>query len=179
MLKSSLASLRSHQLYPVVSFIFKFLLTYLVLYGLYLLWIKIQFPSNIALTEWAADQLYYVLNIFDQKVDSVYDPHYPKIHITYGGEGIVSVYQGCSGGNLYIVFLAFMLSFFRISPKVIYFTIGGLLIINVLNVLRLVALFYVSKDLPHLFFFFHKYLFTAILYTLVFLMWYYATKALR
>ena len=92
-------------------------------------------------------------------------------YIGWNGKGIVSVYEGCNGLNVAIVFLAFLLAFGPYEKKLVWYAVLGLLILHLSNLLRIVLLFVVSIQMPHFLYFTHKYLFTAFIYFFVFLLW--------
>src|SRR5690606_16923925 len=84
---------------------------------------------------------------------------------------VLNVFEGCNGLNVMIVFVAFLVAFGGPIKKMAWFIPAGLLIIHVFNLLRIALLYYVATHFEQYFYFFHKYLFTAILYAVVFALW--------
>jgi exosortase/archaeosortase family protein len=71
-----------------------------------------------------------------------------------------------------IVFLSFVLAMGPYVKPMTWFIPAGLLVIHLLNLLRVWGLFLVAVKLPEQFYFVHKYLFTSILYAVVFVLWF-------
>jgi exosortase/archaeosortase family protein len=70
-----------------------------------------------------------------------------------------------------IIFVAFLVAFGPMRKALLWFIPVGLLIIHGINLARIALLFWVSLYMPDFMYFTHKYLFTAILYVVVFLLW--------
>lgn len=85
---------------------------------------------------------------------------------------VLSVYEGCNGINVMVVFLSFLLAFPGWSKKMYWFAPMGLILIYIFNISRIVLLYWVSESLPNLYYFTHKYVFTAFIYLVVFVLWY-------
>jgi len=156
---------------PTIFFLLKFFGLYLIgnlLYGWY---VTSWYPQPDPLTQWVTSQSAMVLDLFGYDT-SVHDyPGKPTTYIAWNGKGIVSVYEGCNGLNVVIVFLAFLFAFGPYKKALAWFTPLGLLIIHVANLGRIVLLFLVSIHMPDVLYFTHKYLFTAFIYLFVFLLW--------
>ena len=157
-------------------FTIKFLVIYFVLYVLHFVWIKTAFPNTEFFTDFTARQTQWLLNLWSENIQLTWDVDYPKIYLENPSGVVLAVYAGCNGVNLYIVFLAFVLAFFRPSLQLALFIGLGLLILNFSNVFRAVALYYISIHVPDQLYFYHKYIFNIILFLEVFGLWYYATK---
>jgi exosortase family protein XrtF len=91
---------------------------------------------------------------------------------------ILRVYEGCNGINVMIVFVAFLFAFQGLSRRGSVFILIGLMIIHLANLLRIVLLFWVAKEYQIYFYYVHKYIFTAILYVIVLLLWWVWVKAI-
>jgi exosortase family protein XrtF len=156
---------------PTILFLLKFFGIYLVgnlLYGWY---ITAWHPAPDPLTTWVTEQSAVVLQVFGY--DALAHEHHarPTTYLSIGEQGIVSVYEGCNGLNVAIVFLAFLLAFGPYKKTLAWFIPLGLLVIHASNLLRIVLLFMVSLHMPDFLYFTHKYLFTAFIYLFVFLLW--------
>jgi exosortase family protein XrtF len=71
-----------------------------------------------------------------------------------------------------IVFVSFIFAFTGPWKRSIVFVVGGTLVIYVMNLVRIVLLFEVAYYFPDQLFFFHKFLFTGFIYSVVFVMWF-------
>jgi exosortase/archaeosortase family protein len=70
-----------------------------------------------------------------------------------------------------IMFVGFILSFGPLTKTILWFLPAGLLIIHIANLLRIMFLFFVAIYMKEYLYFTHKYLFTAMLYVIVFGLW--------
>lgn len=157
---------------PTILFLVKFLVLYLVLNLLYGLFIDNYSPQPDPVTGWVSEQSTLILKLFGSEAKAVDNENKPSIGILKGNNIILSVYEGCNGLNVVIIFIAFLLSFGKPSRKLLWFIPMGLIIIHLTNLLRVAMLFSVAIHLPGMMYFTHKYLFTAIIYMVVFVMWY-------
>jgi exosortase family protein XrtF len=155
-------------------FVVKFLALYFGLNLLYYGWVRLAFPETIFFTDLAAYQTVFFLELLGEPVTSLVDNLYPKIYILQGSEYILSVYEGCNGVSLFIIFSSFIIGYFKLDWKLTVFFLFGLLIINISNVLRIAGLYYISIYFPQQVYFYHKYLFTGILFIIVISLWYWA-----
>ena len=162
--------LKEHR--PILLFLAKFLGLYFVLnlaYGFY-----IESFGTLAdpLTYWVTGQTISVLDLFYDGLDYEYYPYDTYIWMSLDKEVILNAYEGCNGINVLILFLSFIVAYQgKLKPSIL-FTIAGILIIHVSNILRIVLLFMVALKFPEYMYFTHKYLFTGIIYAVVFFLWY-------
>jgi exosortase family protein XrtF len=156
---------------PTILFLVKFLAIYLVGNLLYGVWITDWYPQVDPLTHHVTDQSAWVIRAMGHDVQIVDYEGKPTTYIKLRDNAIVSVYEGCNGFNVVIVFLAFLLAFGPFNRSMIWFLPLGILVIHVANLARIVLLFWVSLYQPHYLYFTHKYLFTAFIYLFVFLLW--------
>jgi exosortase family protein XrtF len=157
---------------PTIFFLIKFLGVYLVgnlLYGFY---VNYYTPQPDPITHFVTVHSARVIEIFGYPVSVVDQINKPYTLIIFKGRSILSVYEGCNGVNSMIVFVAFIVAFGPINKAMSWFVCIGLLIIHVCNIGRIFFLFYVSEYLPAYMYFIHKYLFTAVLYVIIFIMWF-------
>ncbi len=173
---------------PAIVFLVKFFAIYLtgtVAYGIY---IRASQPYPDAITQWVTHQMVYILEMkygtiqqtiitgtTDQLMDT--DAQWKGVGAaialaTEKGISMVSVFEGCNGFVIVVLFLAFLIAFGGPGRKLAWFIPLGIIAIHVANLFRLVLLGAISIDFPQYLFFTHKYLFTAIIYGAVFLLWY-------
>lgn len=93
------------------------------------------------------------------------------IAIEYKGQYAVSLFEGCNGLAVMILFVSFVFAFKGQWKDLLWFIPIGLLIIHLFNLARLSALIWLSSYNSQWFHFTHKYLFTLIIYAGVFLLW--------
>ena len=78
--------------------------------------------------------------------------------------------EGCNAISIMILFLAFVFAFYK-GVKTFVFVIFGLLFLHVMNVLRIAGLNIIILELPNYSKMGHDYLFPAIIYGSVVLLW--------
>lgn len=156
---------------PTIVFLVKFLGIYLVGNLVYGWWITDWHPQPDPATHFVTEQSTMVIRAFGYEAEAHDYPDKPTTYIQLGQNGIVSVYEGCNGINVAIVFLAFLFAFGPYIKAMIWFAPLGLLVIHLANVARIVLLFWVSLYKHDYLYFTHKYLFTAFIYLFVFLLW--------
>ncbi len=156
---------------PTILFLVKFMAIYLVGNLIYGWWITDWYPQPDPMTTWVTEQSAMVLNVFGYET-TVHDyPDKPTTYLAWDAKGVVSVYEGCNGLNVVIVFLAFLFAFGPFNKQMFWFAPLGLLVIHIANLARVVLLFLVTIHMPDVLYFTHKYLFTAFIYLFVFLLW--------
>ncbi len=156
---------------PTIFFLLKFLGLYIVLNLLYGWYVTAWYPQPDPATQWVTSQSGMILDVFGYSTSTHNHPSKPTTYIAWNGRGIVSVYEGCNGLNVWIVFLTFLVAFGPYKKALIWFVPLGLLVIHISNLARIVLLFIVSIHMPNFLYFTHKYLFTAFIYLFVFLLW--------
>jgi len=96
----------------------------------------------------------------------------PAILLYYDEKQVISVFDGCNGIAVMILFFAFIIAFRGSAVNTLWFTVAGILFIHMANIGRLQLLLSLAKeDNAELFHFMHKYLFTLIIYVSVFILW--------
>lgn len=155
-----------------ILFLGKFLVVYLVLNILYGVYVDYYTPNADPITFMVTRNTEFVLDILGYNTSSSPDLNRPNVLLRENGHAILSVYEGCNGVNVFIIFVAFLTSFGRFKSPLVWYIPLGLIVIYITNLIRISLLFYVSKHFSNYLYFTHKYFFTAIIYIVVFLMWY-------
>jgi exosortase family protein XrtF len=156
---------------PTVFFVTRFLGIYLIGNLLYGLFITSFNPAPDPVTKAVTYQTAAILNTIESPVTAYAKVDKPMVVIKHL-KPIVGVFEGCNGLNVVIVFLAFLFAFGPRNKKLLWFVPLGILAIHVTNIFRIGLLFFVSKDYPKQLYFFHKYLLTAFIYGIVFILWF-------
>lgn len=156
---------------PTIFFLVKFIGIYVVANLIYGAFITAYSPrpdpitTEVTVHTSTALQLCgWTTNIQDNKTK-------PTTELILANKAILSVYEGCNGINVMIIFVAFVIAFGPITKTLWWFIPLGLVVIHFMNLVRIALLFWVAIYLPDFMYFTHKYLFTAILYVVVFLLW--------
>lgn len=161
-----------HQYKDSLLFIVKFVGLYLVLNTVYGFYVEYYHPLADPITKIVTNHVAQGLSLFHNQIDTVPDPLEPNIHLQLDRKNVVSVFEGCNSINVMIVYLAFIIAFKGSIKSTVIFIATGLITVYTINLLRVGMLFEVAWFYPQHLYFFHKYLFTAIIYLIVFAIWY-------
>ncbi len=156
---------------PAFRFLATFLGLYISLNLLYGWWIS----SYIGQADWATNlvtnQTSYILNLFGEQTSTQPKSGAPTVMVVKESRTVISVFEGCNGINVMIVFLSFLFAYRGSFKSLVWFLPFGLFLIYLANLTRVVLLFYVAEYWQHYFYYVHKYLFTAVIYLVVFVLW--------
>lgn len=156
---------------PSIFFLLRFLGVYFIgnlLYGFY---VESFEDRPDALTQLATYQTATCLRSFGLDVTARDNTQGPTVFLETDRDIVLSVYEGCNGLNVMIVFVAFMVAFGGPVKKMLWFIPAGLIVIHIFNLGRISLLYFVAQRYEEYFYLFHKYFFTAIIYVVVFLLW--------
>ncbi|HMV08957.1 MAG TPA: exosortase family protein XrtF [Cyclobacteriaceae bacterium] len=159
------------QFKPTILFLVKFLGMYVagsLLYGWFVTYYN---PAPDPVTIWVTNQTAFLIRVLGWNVVAMYSQHVPTVSVVLEVKSIISVYEGCSGINVIIIFWSFLFAFGPWGKRLIFFAVTGALIIHVANLIRVCVLFFVAYYYSNALYFFHKYLFTAAIYVVVLLLW--------
>lgn len=167
------------QFRPTVIFLIKFLGVYItgsLLYGWY---VTHYHPAPDPVTIWVTNQTTFLIRVFGWDVSDFYSSMIPTVSVIWLNKSIISVYEGCNGVNVLIIFWSFLFAFGPWGKRLIFFSLAGMLIIHIANLVRLVLLFFVAYYYSNALYFIHKYLFTAVIYGVVLMLWLWWIKNIR
>lgn len=156
-----------------IQFLLVFVLVYLALNFIYGFYIQHYYPSSDPFTNWVATQVVFILRWFDGSIQSFISSYNGDIAIANDRENMIYIFEGCNGLNVMIVYVSFLIAFTGPLNSFLKFTLAGFIGIYILNLIRLVLLYGVTFYFPDQLYFFHKYLFTGIIYVAVFVFWYF------
>ena len=157
---------------PALHFLMVFIGVYVALSILYGLYIE-SFGENVdPWTRNVTDQVAFLLSGSDNSVYVIDRYNYRACSLGNQSGSVIAVFEGCNGINVVILFIAFVVAYRGPVKKSILFTLAGVLIIHVVNLARVSGLYFVAKLFPDYMYFTHKYLFTAVIYAVVFALWY-------
>lgn len=159
------------ELRPALRFLGVFLGLYLGLNILYGIWISSYGTEPDPATWLVTKQSSAVLNLLGEETTIVANPGAPSVAIQIGLRSALSVYEGCNSLNVMIVFFAFTVAFGGSIKKLGWFILLGLFLIYLVNLVRVIGLFYVAEYWPGYFYYVHKYAFTGIIYLFVLGLW--------
>lgn len=152
---------------------------YLILNTVYGFFIQHYYPSSDPFTRIVSSQVAWILSFFDPSVVNYPSAYSEYIAIANDRQNMIYVFEGCNGINVMIVYLSFLVAFKGPQKLLLQFTGMGIIGIYLLNLGRVILLYAVAFYFPEQLYFFHKYLFTGIIYTIVFLLWYFWVRKVR
>ena len=164
---------------PTIFFLLKFIGFYLATNFLYGLYVESYAPQADPVTHWVTDQTSACLNVIGQHTTIQPENGGQNVLLMEGMREVLAVFEGCNGINVFIVFAAFVVSFGRPGRKALWFVPVGIVIIHFSNIGRIGLLYFVTEHMPGFMYFAHKYLFTAVIYLVVFILWYLWVSKIR
>lgn len=161
------------ELWPAIRFLIVFLTTYFGLSIGYGLWIESYNGEADFLTKEVTREVAGIVTILGrEEVVTQLSTEAPTVFLKEGQRIILEVYEGCNGVNVMIVFLSFVFAFGGATKaRIAGFVAGGLVLIHLANLVRLIMLYEFAFGDMQIFHYYHKYIFTAVLYFLIFAMW--------
>ncbi len=159
------------EFWPSIAFLLKFIALYLVLNLLYGSYVNYYSPSPDPVTIEVAHQTDWVLNVLGFETTTEVRDRQTGVYINSVARPIISVYEGCNGLNVMIIFISFLLAYGKPQKALLWFIPLGFVIIHLTNLARIGLLYHVSLSFPDYLYFTHKYFFTGIIYVVVFLLW--------
>lgn len=159
---------------PVIRFIFTFLGVYLLLALLYNLYLQ-NFHSAV----YYPDFLTHLVAIQSEAVvdalgyNSWLRSGHPEatMHLLIEDKFVARIIEGCNAASIIILFVSFMLAFFGEIRSTLLFTLAGVIIIYVTNILRIALMAIGIYEYPHQAHFLHTIAFPLVIYGAVFLLW--------
>jgi exosortase family protein XrtF len=153
-----------------------FLLRFGLIYGLgsfvYSLFISHYDPSPDPFTIWISRQMATFMGVIGQQAELYSVPDLPYVGVEFKSVPSVSVFEGCNGLAVMILFIAFVVAFRGAQNKAaLWFVPLGLLAIHLFNLVRLVLLININYHYSNLFHFYHKFVFTGVIYAFVLFLW--------
>lgn len=118
-----------------------------------------------------ADISAFFLRVFGYEVDQDYMVNGCDARIVFAGAGSICIGSGCSGLELFLLFLGFILLMRGRLKDKLWFVPLGFLGILILNIIRIILLSIIYYHTPQYLDFNHKYTFVIIVYGAIFGLW--------
>lgn len=176
------------QYQPFLVFLFKFFITYAVFGFAYLAYLNQYDSSNNetdGFTQLVTNQSVATIRFFGYECEAKPHESEASFKMFVNQKYIARVVEGCNAISVIILFVAFVTAFKGRYQKTIFFVLGGILIIHILNILRIALICIAMLHYPQYNDLLHGVLFPLFIYGVVFLLWFlwvtkfsvYATKA--
>ncbi len=158
---------------PAIIFLAIFLSVYIGLNTAYGFMIEYFLPSPDPFTILVTNNVSFFLSLFDPSIKTVISTTSNYVGVCNSNRTVISVFEGCNGINVMIVFLSFLLAFRGSLKLTLKFLTVGLVSIYLMNLIRVGLLYFVEIHFQQYLYFFHKFFFTGVIYAAVFGLWYY------
>lgn len=159
---------------PFLTFVTKFFLIYILLswiYGFYLdQFDKTTFEPD-GITTLVSDQTRNLLTFFG--VEATTMPHELEASHKFmvNGKFVARIVEGCNAVSVMILFVAFVVAFKGKLKHTILYSVAGILIIHILNIIRIALLALALFYYPQYQEFLHGTVFPLVIYGVVFILW--------
>ncbi len=163
-------------------FLLKLIIFIISWQSLYIFLLKPKRIPDSLLTEWLTTAVTGTLNFFFRITPSatwIKDPINDACLIQHSGHTMLVIFDDCNGLDLFIIYLAFIILLPYPVKRKIIFSVGGLVAIFIGNIIRCVSLYWIYVHFRNMFDFNHHYLFTIIMYLIIFYGWVLFTKKPR
>lgn len=159
---------------PIIFFIAKFFLVYIVLTVLYSWYLQpYLYEQHIAdpITTWMTDVAVSLIKFFGFEASHIQVEGEVWRRFILGGKNASIVNEGCNAVSVMIIFVSFIIAFSRGIIKTGVYVLLGLLIMIVSNVARIALLTWIYRYHTEYSKMSHDYLFPAIIYGTVVILW--------
>lgn len=159
---------------PFLLFLVKFFLSYIVLtfiYQLYLSQFNVKLFEVDSITQLVAKQAEETVEMLGYRAEIFENLEQSSIKFYVNQNYVARVVEGCNAISVLILFVAFVIAFKGNLKNTLLFTIGGSLLIYVLNIVRIALISIALYHYPEYEHLIHGVLFPLFIYGVVFLLW--------
>ena len=158
---------------PILIFILKFVGVWVILLIAYNIFLSRYHSENKPdpYSEFIAGCTVSTLDAAGMDATQMVDKTRPWVWIGVNGEWPSYINEGCNAISIMIIFVAFIVAFSTTWKQTLLYILGGLFIIQIMNILRIALLNYIfayHKEYGEMA---HDYLFPAILYGTIVVLW--------
>ncbi|PIE50412.1 MAG: exosortase family protein XrtF [Flavobacteriales bacterium] len=156
---------------PIIFILLRFAVIYIILLVSYQLYLN-QFEGLgiDSFSDWVTQQVVSVQNWADYPTQIYHEKATATNWFYVKKEYVSRMVEGCNAMSVMILFVAFIFAFYK-GAKTFLFAFGGLALLHLMNVLRIAGLNIVLRDYPEYGKSFHDYVFPAIIYGTVVVLW--------
>jgi exosortase family protein XrtF len=155
-------------------FLGKFALSYLVLTGIYMLYLAPYSPEvgqTDPVTHIIAGQGSSLVRLFGEESYINQHPLEASDKFFVNGKYVSRIVEGCNAISVMILFAAFIVAFSTTFKRTFLYIVAGILIIYVLNIVRIAFITMAAYFYPEYSLFIHDIVFPVFIYGVVFLLW--------
>lgn len=158
--------------------VIKFILTFLLVYGLLSLVYKfyLQYSDGSKFypdyfTNLVAIQTDNLLHAFGYQVQVLPHPDEPSMKVILNGKYLARIIEGCNGISVVILFISFVVAFSGKLKTTFFYLLSGSVLLYAVNLIRIVLLTIGMYHYPKYEDILHAVIFPGIIYGMVFLLW--------
>jgi len=156
---------------PVLSILLRFIIIYLVLLFVYQFYLNSYKETGLdPFSRMVAEQVRLFQNALNYPTMLYDDVKGEQVWFHVKGNYVTRMVEGCNAISVMILFVSFIFAFYK-GIKTFIFVIVGLFILYIMNVLRIAGLNIVVSDYPNYSKMTHDYIFPAVIYGTVVLLW--------
>jgi len=155
---------------PVIKFLAIFSSSYVLLSLLYYIFLNTSTNPDF-LTRSVSNQTIELLNLIGYETNSITNSTKDFINLYVRGKNIAGISEGCNAISIMILFIAFILSFTKKIKSTLLFALLGLITIHIMNLVRIIILVVCLFHYPQYSESLHNYVFPAMIYGVVFILW--------
>ena len=122
-------------------------------------------------TKSVAHQSSYILSFFDSQSYTMPNLKEASVNLFYHNLWVARIVEGCNALSVLILFVSFIIAFTGKFKQTLLFTLTGILIIHIFNILRIVLLSMAIYHYPKFKEVLHSVVFPLFIYGIVFLLW--------
>lgn len=157
---------------PILKILGRFLLVYLVLLLGYQLYLNLYHGQVVdPFTAWVGNQCGALQNQLGYSTQMIPGTKAQGVFFYVEKVWATRMVEGCNAISVMILFVAFIFAFYKGFKKTFLFTLLGLFILYILNISRIVLLNIIAVDYAEYLKDAHDYLFPAIIYGGVVVLW--------
>lgn len=157
--------------YPVLKILLRFVGIYLILVLLYQWYLgSCNDPILDPISRWVGQQASWIQNQINYTTLLIDGDKGVGIFFYVKNEYVSRMVEGCNAVSVMIMFVAFVSAFYK-GFKTFAFILGGLIMLHIMNVLRIVGLNIVLRDYKEYGKMCHDYVFPAVIYGTVVVLW--------
>jgi exosortase/archaeosortase family protein len=129
------------------------------------------------LTNFITDGVTKSINLLsNEQISWVADPVRPCTHLVKNGVSVFDIFDVCNGIDLMFIYMGVLFLLPYPLKRKVVFSIVGVMAIILLNIIRICALYFIYVHKRSAFDFSHHYLFTLLMYVLIFYGWWLFVK---
>lgn len=156
---------------PAVFILGRFLVIYFALFFLYQAYLDHYSAAGLdPASRWVASQVNFLTQRFGYQAHTVHIAKWKTEYFYVNGRAATRMIEGCNALSVMILFSAFVLAFYK-GGRTFFYVLGGILLIHLANLLRISGINIVFSENTTLGDQLHDYIFPAILYGLVIVLW--------